>query len=96
MLSDVPEVSVKEPVAAAASNRPRVVILGSGWASMSMIKALPENIRCAAAAAAAVARVLQIAGRTPAGSSRGHSIHQLYLQYRVAFWAKIAHQQFDS
>ncbi|WIA41047.1 hypothetical protein OEZ86_004683 [Tetradesmus obliquus] len=45
VLSDVPEVSVKEPVAAAASNRPRVVILGSGWASMSMIKALPENIR---------------------------------------------------
>lgn len=29
----------------ALSRRPRVVILGSGWSSVSLIKALPENIR---------------------------------------------------
>jgi hypothetical protein len=55
VLSGVEEVPFKEPVGAAVSTRPRVVIMGSGWASMSMIKALPENIRCAGAAACSTA-----------------------------------------
>lgn len=33
------------PVRDVATTRPRVVVLGSGWASMSFIKALPESVR---------------------------------------------------
>jgi hypothetical protein len=45
VLSRVEEVPLKAPVGAAVSTRPRVVVLGSGWAAMSMIKALPDNIK---------------------------------------------------
>jgi hypothetical protein len=30
-----------------ALDRPRLVVLGSGWGSMSLVKALPRDIRCA-------------------------------------------------
>jgi hypothetical protein len=76
VLSTAEEVPIKEPIGAAVSTRPRVVILGSGWASMSMIKALPETIRCAAAALCTAHCTGQVQVCTAGGSAE---------QFRLAF-----------
>ena len=39
-----PGVLSTQPAGAEATSRPRIVILGSGWASMSLIQALPANV----------------------------------------------------